>query len=223
MDFKCFKGRQRKRDRFRDMEKYLIFDTVSDMKRCFTEILKRNLLFFKVCKAIIHQCLCIGPFAAFIRGPAAGKDTAGKREIFPLCSSDKAISGFSGETGFDSQSSVVRGEKGIVIGQRIRMTFFVRDRFGRCPNDLQEIFVLAGVGGKPAHICRCALVTLCIQSVGRYEMGSGQAEFCRFLVHFIGKAFDRAADMLGDSDRRVIVGFQHKGVQEIIHGKRTAF
>ena len=223
MDFKCFKGRQRKCDRFRDAEKYLIFDTVSDTKGCFAEILKRNSLFFKVCKAIIHQRLCVDPFAAFIRGPAAGKDTTGEREIFPLCSSDKAISGFSGETGFDSQSSAIRGEKGVVVGQRIRMSFFVRDCFGRCLNDLQEIFVLAGVGSKKAHICRRALMAICIQSVGRYEMGSVQAELCRFLVHFIRETFNRAANMLGNSDSCVIVGFQHKGVQEIIHGKRTAF
>ena len=66
-------------------------------------------------------------------------------------------------------------------------------------------------------------MAVCIQSVGRYEMGSVQAELCRFLVHFIRETFNRAANMFGNSDRRVIVGFQHKGVQEIIHGKRTAF
>ena len=95
--------------------------------------------------------------------------------------------------------------------------------------DCKEFFLFGrrgdAVGHDPGQVCSCGGVNVCltvrgsgdsIQSVWCDEEGIITADFPGFPVHHICKFPGASGNVLGDDDSRIIVGFQHQGIKQIL-------
>ena len=122
-------------------------------------------------------------------------------------------------------------QKGIVvIAGIIPLSFPICKRMAPCPRNFQKLlFFLRFFNAILHHPCQvpcrsgmhpCIAFAVCgrsIQPIRRNKKGIEAADVFCLLVHHCRKPFDTAPDMLRNCHCRIVMGFQHKGIKQILH------
>ena len=89
---------------------------------------------------------------------------------------------------------------------------------GRSGN-FQKCFIFNAVTHNLCQICGCRSMNagfiLSIQSIWRNKIGIFAAQLFCLLIHLLCKPFHTSPNMLRNSHRRIVVGFEHKRIQKI--------
>ncbi len=97
------------------------------------------------------------------------------------------------------------------------------DCFRRCADEFQKGLVGTGIRSQAAHVYGSTGMTFCIKTVRSYKICLVHAQFRSFCIHHSGKALHTVSDVLCNGDSGVVVGLQHKRVQQVAQKESFSF